>query len=137
VHHQQRCGDSFACHIADREEERLVAAGGVAEEADLAVVASDCAYGLVAILCFPFIDGEIFWQELELNLRCEIEVLLMVGAFLLVEVIETEAAERIEVEAIFFDGVVAGFAEAEASDLDLCESRIDFSEELVEIVVGD
>jgi hypothetical protein len=61
----------------------------------------------------------------------------MVRALLLVEVIETEAAERIEVEAIFFDGVVAGFAEAEASDLDLCESRIDFSEELVEIVVGD
>jgi hypothetical protein len=72
-----------------------------------------------------------------LNLGCEIEVLLMVRALLLVEVIETEAAEGIEVQAILFDGIVAGLAETVAPDVNLCESGVDFGEELVEIVIGD
>ena len=115
-----------------------VPASGIAEQAHLAVVSSNRTYGLVAILRLPSFEGEISRrQELELNLSCQIEVLLMVRPFLLIEVIETVAAERIELEPVFFDRVAAGLAETIASDVDLCESCIYFCEELVEIVIGD
>ena len=58
-----------------------------------AVVPSNRAKGLVAMLCFPVPQHETSGrQKLELNLRCQIQVFLMVRPFGVVEVIETESA---------------------------------------------
>jgi hypothetical protein len=138
MHHQQGCRDPFAGHIADCKKEALVITGGFALEAYLTVVSSHGAYRLVAILCLPPFEGEVSRrQKLELNLCCQIKVLLMLCPFLIVQVIETEPAERIKLQAILFDGVIAGLTEAITSDLDLCEGSVYFRKKVFEVIVRD
>jgi hypothetical protein len=59
----------------------------------------------------------------------------VVRSFCLVEVIETESAERIEFQAVFLYGVVTGLAKTISSNLDLFESCIYLGKEFAEIVI--
>jgi hypothetical protein len=59
----------------------------------------------------------------------------VVRSFGLVEVIETESAERIEFQAVFLYRVVTGLAKTISSNLDLFESCIYLGKELTEIAI--
>jgi hypothetical protein len=61
----------------------------------------------------------------------------MVRPFGVVEVIETESAQRIPFQPVFLYRICTCLAQAIVSDIDLFESGIHLSEKVIEIALGN
>src|ERR1017187_7724445 len=55
----------------------------------------------------------------------------------LTEVVQTESDQRITLQPVRLDGIVAGFAEAERAAVDPLQGAVDFGDEVVEVGSGN
>src|SRR5260370_15446089 len=55
----------------------------------------------------------------------------------LTEMVQAKSDQRIVLQAVCLDRIVAGFAEAILAGIDSLKSGVDFREEIVEVVGGD
>lgn len=75
-------------------------------------------------------------QQIVLNARGELQVFFQSTLFLGAEVTKTKAQQGIGGQALRFDPLVAGLAQAVGAVFDAGQSLVDFAEQLRELRVG-